>query len=140
MSTNFYVKSTGVHIGKRSAAGSYCFTCGVTLIEGGKSKVHTDADALRACPICKRPEEKDPSRIGKAAARELGLDKSPFNFVPAGVENASSFTWAISPAGLASVRRIVDEYGTEYSTGDFLNMLMFECPLQFFHSIGREFS
>ena len=40
------------HIGKRSAAGRYCFNCGTTLCRYGSQYVHHDAPWYDVCPIC----------------------------------------------------------------------------------------
>jgi hypothetical protein len=133
MGTNFYIARAKVkdhftdeerigqkHIGKRSAAGWYCWDCKVTLCARGEEFVHNgvrnmaEADRIRAafpkhkiddrgwllaCPKCgkERPDGKD-NLIRGAAARELGFDKSPF--APrTGVDTCSSFSWAIDPEG-----------------------------------------
>lgn len=89
------------HIGKRSGAGRYCYDCGTTLNKYGSDCVHsTEYDYwYDKCPIC---------------GKEI---KS----------NICSFTWTFllqkeivlskinSPRAL-----IVDEYGTEYYTKDFI--------------------
>ncbi len=180
MGTNFYIAKTKVidpftqeerigrkHIGKRSAAGWYCWDCGVTLFARGAEFVHhgvrnvTEADRIRAqfpkheiddrgwllaCPKCgkARPDGKDVLTRG-AAARELGFDKTPF--APrTGVDTCSSFSWAIDPESdeyKQLLKRwgkpIIDEYDTKYSVKEWLKMLE-ECPLRYTHSIGQVFS
>lgn len=43
----------GAHIGKRSAAGDFCFNCNTTMCKGGKENVHYDGhDWHKVCPIC----------------------------------------------------------------------------------------
>ena len=78
-----------------------------------------------------------------AVARELGFDKNPFKRRE-GVASCSSFNWAqdkeealnnLSNRG----KPVVDEYGHKFSKKDFLKMLE-ECPVQYFDSIGVEFS
>lgn len=144
MGTNFYIKKNKIHIGKRSAAGWYCWDCNVTLCAGkvheGKSKWHN------ACPICKTPIPKKEDLITSGAvARELGFDKSPFA-PKKGVDTCSSFSWAIDPDRYVYMellkkrgKPIVDEYGTQYSVKEWLQLLT-ECPLRFTHSIGIVFS
>jgi hypothetical protein len=65
MGTNFYWISDDkyadeydihIHIGKRSAAGSYCYDCGTTLNSEGTSEIHTGSNQLSQwldeCPAC----------------------------------------------------------------------------------------
>lgn len=43
----------GAHIGKRSAAGMFCFNCNETMCDGGKEKVHHSGfDFYTICPKC----------------------------------------------------------------------------------------
>ena len=51
MGTNYYVKTDDgeVHIGKRSAAGWYCWDCRQTLCKG---RVHYGDGYFDRCPIC----------------------------------------------------------------------------------------
>ena len=68
MSTNFYWKTLPkalekydtqekhdmlMHIGKRSAGGRYCYSCGTTLNDLGTKYIHTnDGRWYNKCPIC----------------------------------------------------------------------------------------
>ena len=150
MGTNYYVEDQ--HIGKRSAAGDYCWDCGVTLCKGGNAKIHHDTDGKgnveyngwhNRCPICKQSitdEDLDHSSVG----RELGFNKTP----PAkktGIKSCSSFTWAMHPSiWMKRVRQskdkiVEDEYGRHFTVKEFCAVLE-ECPIQFEDSIDQEFS
>ena len=145
MGTNFYFCDENdeqvVHIGKRSAAGLYCWECGLTLCAGGPESVHEgETRWLDACPICGQKPFKENLADG-AAGRELGFNKSsPCR--KTGVQSCASFTWAISPVHFADLKdalnlHISDEYCQEiYDFSDILS----ECPIMFFDSIGTEFS
>lgn len=133
MGTNFYML-TGQHVGKRSAAGMYCWDCDITLCQG---RVHYGDPYYDACPKCGKTRETE-GMDDSAAGRELGFNKS----VPAakaGVRSCSSFTWANEPSSLEGVAVIEDEYGRRYTRQEFREMLE-ECPIQFTDSIGVEFS
>lgn len=48
----------GAHIGKRSAAGKYCFNCNHTACNGGVKGVHQNGSSFsNECPICGRKTE-----------------------------------------------------------------------------------
>jgi len=160
MGTNFY-KMDGTHIGKRSAAGKYCWDCGMTLRIGGESRVHYTDSHIRPipendmddiynymelrkqehlkewyekCPKCgKYPDEKG----ANAMFKELGFSK--VNGKQIGVSSCCSFTWATHPDKLKRIRFVKDEYGRKYTAEQFDKELEF-CPIQFFDSIGKEFS
>ena len=112
------------HIGKRSAAGHYCYDCNVTLCLDGVFAVHmgkvpqdynpdntthamviqdwlADKSTWRetrwadVCPKCGK-EKVDEHH---AASIELGL-RSPNTSRPKGVWSCSSFTWAQNPVRL----------------------------------------
>ncbi len=152
MGTNFYVKghcdddNPKYHIGKRSAAGLYCWDCGITLCVGGEEAIHRgtiisrnpiryrESTWLKSCPKCgKQPEDENMEH--SSAGRELGFNKTKPE-KKTGVRSCASFTWA---RPLGKIRLIVDEYGREYSIGEFKKVLE-ECPIQFFGSIGKGFS
>jgi len=134
------------HIGKRSAAGLYCYDCDLTLIVGG---VHSSGSSQhQACPKC-GAKPPDFSKLDRgAAAVELGFAK-PEPERPKGVYTAASFSWALEPDGGEGVRAIlgrnlkakivVDEYGRTYTGAEFLSMLRSNCPIEFRH-IGVSFS
>ena len=147
MGTNFYTLR-GKHLGKRSAAGLYCFSCKTTLRVGGESLVHSsradpfDAVARRQewydkCPKCGQvPQEEGLG--GGSVGRELGFNHEPYG-PKSGVTSCSSFTWAAPESELQRLKFVKDEYGRRFAIGEFHKILE-ECPIRFFNSIGVEFS
>jgi len=158
MGTNFYFGMTrdeaGVHIGKRSAAGLYCWDCGVSLCNKskdtwsgkyfyGNDAIHysniNDEKWLDCCPICgKKPTEE--SVENSTGGRELGFNKNKPQR-KTGVATCSSFTWAVSPKrfkDLIKIALIYDEYGGFYTKKDFQAVLK-ECPIKFYEEIGNDF-
>lgn len=145
MGTNFYLRD-GTHIGKRSAAGMYCWDCGVTLCKGGGGDL--DDEWFTKCPVCGKSPDKEPLEES-STGRELGFNDNP----PApktGVASCSSFSWAMKPDHFERAVRnyppdkftghpVVDEYETEF-TGDEFTAILSECPVRFYDSIGHEFS
>jgi hypothetical protein len=130
MGTNFYVKGhrgnddPKFHIGKRSAAGLYCWDCGVSLCKGGAARVHYENDFFDKCPKCGKSHEKE-TLSTSCVGRELGFNtEKPEK--KTGVKGCSSFTWA-RPIG--HIKNIVDEYGTEYTLEEFRAVLE-ECPIR----------
>lgn len=152
MGTNFYVRKNArysdhpdVHIGKRSAAGLYCWDCKRTLCKGGESQVHMgsgflnhDKEWFSACPVCGKSYEKEGIEHS-SAGRELGFNKS----TPApktGVKSCSSFSWAMPESEWRGKCRFVwDEYGRRFTKAEFEQILE-ECPIRFTDSIGQYFS
>ena len=130
----------GDHIGKRSAAGLYCWDCKQTLCKEGEKNIHEDDEHshwYKRCPKCgQKPAEETLSE--NAAGRELGFNKKPPG-KKTGVKSCSSFTWAIEPVRLKTIKKITDEYGRTYSINSFKKILE-ECPVQFFDSVGQVFS
>lgn len=152
MGTNFYIRQgilsgptcdddPEVHIGKRSAAGLYCWDCGVTLCVGGRSNIHHSDRWHKACPECgAKPSEE---RLTESSAgRELGFNKSKPE-KKTGVRTCSSFNWAMQSDSLDKLSRrgkpIVDEYGRKFTVKQFRAVLE-ECPVRFVTSIGQRFS
>jgi hypothetical protein len=142
MGTNFYwlghQHEYGIqhHIGKRSAAGLYCFDCGTTLCHNGIQGIHTGlGDWLATCPSCGKAR-KDESITESAPGVELGCAKR--NGKPSGLRSASSFTWTLlkhkreieALRDYSSKPVIVDEYGREYTAREFLDELQW-CPVEF---------
>ncbi len=157
MGTNFYVRGwkshdhmePKFHIGKRSAAGSYCWDCGVTLCKDGPKRVHNDKcphefDTFcrcrwnKSCPKCgKKPVKEDLAR--SSAGRELGFNKIPPG-KKTGVKSCCSFNWCMDPKKFLKKQIIIwDEYGNNYSRDEFLKILE-ECPIQYTDSVGQWFS
>ena len=129
MGTNFY-KLNGQHIGKRSAAGPYCWDCGITLSKG---RVHYDDGWYEKCPKCgKTPKDEG---WESAAGRELGFNKTKPKR-KTGVASCSSFTWANK---LGKIKFVKDEYDRKFTVKQF-KMIFNECPIQFYHLMGENFS
>ena len=147
MGTNFYFTRGRKHIGKRSAAGFYCWDCRKTLCKDGDKGVHQHASGWHeTCPVCGQKPTENPLGlidVGSAAV-ELGWAKP--NVKPKlGVASCSSFTWAMEPEIVKkSCKRlgkpVVDEYGTKYTGKQFLNMIESNCPILYTNSIGQDFS
>jgi hypothetical protein len=139
-----------VHIGKRSAAGLYCFDCGATLCRHGTFDVHSGrAEWHEDCPSCGKKREEESS--GGTGMRELGFNKEPFEFKK-GVKTCSSFCWTLmkhkwkieelsdkeNPCydGIITIpdnqrtKVIVNEYGDEFTASEFMALLQ-ECPIEY---------
>lgn len=154
MSTNFYTL-LGKHIGKRSAAGQYCWDCNVTLCKQGKENIHSSngfvvtqnnslLDYVKhiktlwydKCPKCHKEESKEKIYEG-ASGRELGFNKEPLK--RQGVSSCSSFTWDVEPQTISKLRFVKSEYRERFTIKEFYELLE-ECPIQFYDSIGSGFS
>ena len=164
MGTNFYKRGhcreddPDNHLGKRSAAGLYCWDCGVTLCKAGESRIHhsgfdREATWYTKCPQCgAEPMGADIST--SAVGRELGFNKA----APAakrGVDGCASFTWAMPQEVYLALgpevcptcgsqyddpeKIIEDEYGTLYTREEFEAVLT-ECPVIYVEHTGTEFS
>ena len=159
MGTNFYTKenltdsmSPKYHIGKRSAAGLYCWDCGTTLCKDGEGKVHycrkgddlsgPETEWHRKCPKCGKSPTEEKLTEG-AAGRELGFNKGKPE-KKTGVASCSSFSWVISPEELDKrykyrpFKYIYNEYGDKFTLKEFKEILK-ECPIQYM-KIGEQFS
>ena len=127
MGTNYYLTgyknddekdSAEFHIGKRSAAGLFCFDCGVTLCKGGVREVHHSSSGPRTyielhkqlnsiqqlkeerkrdwhstCPFCGQEKTKESISEGSAGI-ELGFNKN-LTEIKTGVKSCSSFSFAM---------------------------------------------
>jgi len=135
MGTNYY--KGGVHLGKRSAAGMYCYDCGITLCKGGRDKVHDSVSPWHdACPVCGKEPINETLNSG-AVARELGFYKGKLE--TSGVHSCCSFSWAVEPAMLKVLPgSITSEYGDKFTVKEFKELTN-ECVIQYFHSIGQDF-
>ena len=137
MGTNYYLLN-GNHIGKESAAGLYCWDCGITLCKKGEAFVHHSDKAWHdKCPECGKSHDKDSSN---AAMRQLGFVDRSEPTKKKGVTSISSFGWAMEPNKLKSIRKVKDEYGREMSIKEFQATIDDWCPIQFYNNIGIEFS
>lgn len=129
------------HIGKRSAAGLYCWDCGVTNNPYGTQNVHHrppevmrrliggddhPSHRLSHCPMCGKAFVL-PEKAHNTGLQELGFDQelSPRS----GISSCCSFTWT----SLIHKRRlqelsvshpeaevVVDEYGDRFTAQAFL--------------------
>lgn len=157
MGTNFYwvdPDRVGVpaipardHIGKRSAAGWYCYDCNMPLVRGGDANlVHHSADAVvDRCPKCGQSKPSEHFASGSAAI-ELGFATPRKGRKSRGIASCSSFTWGQDPVNVqrlceqhATEKVIIDEYGREMTGQEFMSMVFANCPLQFTHAIGVDF-
>lgn len=145
MGTNFYLKKNPVdymdpevHIGKRSAAGSYCWECRRTLCIEGESKIHYGSPFSEVCLTCGSKPEKE-SIDSSSAGLELGFAKPRKPSERTGVKSVSSFTWAMDSVKLRGKRYVLDEYGRPYTMKRFREEVLDNCPIQFY-TIGRYFS
>ena len=138
MATNFYFISEDEtidrHIGKRSAAGYFCWDCGISLNASGNHMVHCGGRLLKSCAICGKKPQKE-SLGNSSAGRELGFNKKRPKRKD-GVESCCSFSFAMSPGSFADIKtapnmHIEDEYGRRYSMSEFSDVLS-ECPIKFF--------
>jgi hypothetical protein len=128
----------GGHIGKRSAAGMYCWDCKQSLCKGGDVNVHMDRGFYTNCPRCGL----EPTQTFNPALVELGFAR-PIEARPTGVTGASSFTWAQDPGEVRKLAEdgaeVIDEYGRVMTGQAFLMMVYCNCPLEF-QAIGEDFS
>jgi len=122
MGCNFYTLQ-GIHIGKRSAAGLYCWDCGLSVY----------GDTCSTCGQSATFESLEKS----AAGRELGFNTQEFK-PKTGIKSCSSFNWANKEC-IKNKRFVKDEYGRKYTISEFKKMLT-ECPIQYTDMMGREFS
>ena len=137
MGCNFYTIK-GIHIGKRSASGMYCWDCRLTLCKEGESGIHYGASEwFKSCPKCGMGEIVE-SFESSSVGRELGFNREKPK-EKNGVKSCSSFSWAIEPEKLKPIRKIKDEYGHKYTKKEFEQVLT-ECPVRYSTMIGKEFS
>ena len=135
-----------IHIGKRSAAGFYCWDCNETLCAGGKSQIHQSTHGFYdACPKCGKGKTTE-GLESSSAGLELGF-APPKAIRPTGVRSCCSFSWAQEPDAVRQICEanlekpiIRDEYHRTYTGNQFLQMLMANCPVEFTGSIGKWFS
>jgi hypothetical protein len=129
------------HIGKRSAAGPYCWNCNITLCKQGEEEIHSGkGEFYNTCPICGSAKQKE-NMSNSAAGRELGFANGAPK-IKTGNASCSSFTWAMKPSHFDRLNPgtiFYDEYRRKYFREEMLDMLS-ECPVQFYNMIGKEFS
>jgi hypothetical protein len=137
-----------VHIGKRSAAGRYCWDCRTTLHRRGEDAIHFDSGGeeswFSACPECDKPWI-TPSLTESSAGLELGFAR-PRTEPPTGVASCSSFSWAQDPDRARAfckanpeMEAVIDEYGERMTADSFLEMLRGNCPIEYRRMIGQAF-
>lgn len=145
MGTNYYIKDIGIsdspecHIGKKSAAGLYCWNCNITLCIAGDKWIHNsskDEHWYKKCPVCGQIPKKE-SLSESSAGRELGFNKGAYK-KKTGVASCSSFTFAMPPEKVKLIPHIVNEYDDEFTQKEFQQILE-ECPIRYY-SIGEWFS
>ncbi len=136
---SFFTDEYKSHIGKRSAAGYYCWDCKTTLKIGGEEKVHYDGEWYDECPKCGASKNEETLQES-SAGRELGFNKSNTS-EHRGVCTVSSFNWAIDPDSLDDVlsEKTYNEYGDEFTKEEFKELIN-DCPMHFTDLVGREFS
>jgi len=152
-SLHYFTHDTDKHLGKRSAAGHYCWDCQVTLCKGGPSKIHYSCEHpigcncrwYDKCPHCGKESVKEGLDSG-AIARELGFDKSKPR-ARTGVSSCSSFSWGLDPEKVKEICRkhgddnvVINEYGDVMTGYEFLKELELNCPIQYTELIGNDFS
>ena len=135
---DYYDTKYEEHIGKRSAAGLYCWDCKTTLCVEGEERIHYESKWHKTCPKCGAEYEEE-GLDKSSAGRELGFNKGPYS-EHKGVKSISSFTWAIEPQDfIADVDEIWNEYGDKFTREEFMEILD-NCPVRYTDLIGREFS
>ena len=171
MGTNFYWDPPDTvpddmdpkyHIGKRSAAGMYCYDCSLTMCAAGESQVHhggprgirfmTDAYKewekeawYEKCPKCGAEREEE-SLKESATGVELGFAEAKVER-PTGLKSCCSFSYCQDPEEVkkrcleaGDDIALFDEYGSSLTGTEFLAMLEAQCPIKFTASIGQWFS
>jgi hypothetical protein len=135
-----------IHVGKRSAAGPYCWDCSITLCKEGPQAIHHGhASWYEACPTCDKRQDLPPGKWNRSASIELGFAQAD-EVRPTGVVCCSSFTWAQDPDKVRDALKakaekivVVDEYDRTYTERAFLAMLHANCPIEFREMIGKAF-
>jgi len=162
LGTNFYIRGhqsdddPQYHIGKRSAAGLYCWDCRKTLCKGGVDSIHSGhSEWHETCPKCGQSPKDE--KWNSSAGRELGFNKTKPKSKK-NVRSCSSFGWGMKLETLKELIKtealncpvcdrpfedrqkvIVDEYGSLYTYDEFMEVLE-ECPIHYHDYIGTYFS
>ncbi len=153
MGTNYYIRGRvdddyEGHIGKRSAAGLYCFDCDLHLGCGSKTQ---------RCHQCGLVHVQQHKMTGPVAV-ELGFEK-PSPLPTSGVHGCSKFTWDMHRAEVSTAieaakgacptcerkhddaaKVIENEYGDLFTFDEFMEKVVEACAVQSTDSIGRHFS
>ena len=150
MGTNFYLTSVAdelkeKHLGKRSAAGLYCYDCDISLVTGlrgglnVRSPHYGEGTDYRTCPKCKtkpsgnlyNPELFTP-RPDEMAREERYV-----------VRYCHSFSFAQARVRIdtyASEIDVVDEYDRHMTMEELRTEVIAKAVFLFTHHIGQEFS
>ena len=143
MGTNFYwigkthedgEDDPSVHIGKRSAAGLYCWDCGTTLCSDGTERIHYGrVDFFKTCPNC----NKSPNDGKTTGHVELGFAE-PKDVGRKGVTSCCSFIWTMMKHKrdlkyLFNVNKkvVIDEYNREYTAKEFFEEALAGVAIEF---------
>lgn len=109
-------QAENIHVGKISGAGPFCYNCDITMHKHGDSGIHLNRHKNEwnsKCPRCKSKEYIAPTL---------------------------SFTWAMKVEEVKETANLfVDEYSGEHTIPEF-QMKIARCGIQFFESIGVDFS
>jgi hypothetical protein len=142
MGTNFYTIKHKKHIGKRYAAGLYCWDCDIKMPDGKEKSPYGGYFQVKTCPLCGKSYQNEKGNT--TAFRELGFNKSKPTR-KTGVATCCGFIWAMSLENLCGIigesedKTIIDEYSNELTLDDF-NDILSECPLNCQQdNIGKEF-
>jgi hypothetical protein len=130
------------HIGKRSAAGMYCYDCNISMCAKGEAYVHRgswedgDDHWHKRCPECglsAQPEDLKDSCVGV----ELGFGEAKQRR-PDGMHSCCSFSFtqnqrAVRERCMAAGDNIevFDEYNRPLTGYEFLAMVEVICPIVF---------
>lgn len=123
-----------IHIGKRSAAGLYCWDCKVTLCKGGEAGIHHSKNEWHsACPECGATRSED---MHNTINVELGFSKVTDN-PRRGIQGCCSFTFAQDPLVVKRIctenrlkKIIEDEYDRQFTGSEFLDDVLAYCPIK----------
>lgn len=125
----------GKHIGKRSAAGLYCTSCGTTLSRYGTQFIHSCEyqGEYDSCPICGEKRDKDSGITGSVALELFGKKE----IERGSVRSVSSFTWTTGRMKKFILEeanpswKIKDEYEKKHTIQEFRKMYADFCFIEF---------
>jgi hypothetical protein len=141
-----YEDDPRIHIGKRSAAGLYCYDCGIYLSANCTQYAHSKgmfkeqyesytSKSLKSCPHCGNQRS---SSGYSAVHKELGFDSNDTTSL-IGVQGVSSFTWTMMKhkawvtkclIDCPDQKIIIDEYGHQFTADEFIQELKY-CMIEF---------
>lgn len=115
------------HIGKRSAAGLYCYSCNSWLHDPANCDTRPPEER-KTCKYCGRGAE---DGLNRATSTELGFSKAETTRPDGGVKGTCSFGWANWPdevyrichAAPEDIPLIIDEYSQTMTGPEFLAMM-----------------